>query len=341
MVRHPTLWLAVALAVALVAGCQQDEIRSYTVAKPEEDRMLGAILPHGDSTWFIKLTGPAGNVAEDKDAFDRFVDSLRFTDNADAPLGWTLPLGWTESQEKRKDRYATILVGKEHPLELTVTRLGREGQAANVLANVNRWRNQLALVPVTQEELANEVQERKLGADTLTLVDLTGRGGRKAAMAGPVVGDRMPPAVVNRRAELTYRTPERWKKVENSAMSQATFQVAEGGKTANVTVSSLGGGAGGLEANVNRWRGQVGLPPLSEADVRKLVTAIPVAGKECSYVDLAGATSRILAVLVPRDDATWFIKMTGPPELVGKEKKNFEAFAQSVRFDGGTGGKDG
>jgi hypothetical protein len=334
MVRHPIPWLVAVLAAALIAGCQQDEIRSYTVAKPEQDRLLGAILPHGDSTWYFKLMGADSAVSEHKDEFDRFVDSVRFTDNADAPIAWTLPNGWTTKNEKVEGSYATILVGKEHPLDLTVTRLGREGMAGSILANVNRWRNQLALPPVTQEELAHEVQERKLGADTLTLVNITGKRRGKAAMAGSVTGERMPPAVVNRRSELTYRTPEGWKKVENSAMSQATFQVADGGKTATVTITSLGGGAGGLEANINRWREQVGLPRLADEEVRKLVTPIPVAGKECSYVDLAGATSRILAVIVMRDDATWFIKMTGPPELVGKQKKNFEAFAQSVRFDG-------
>lgn len=337
MVRHPTPWHVVALAAALIAGCQQDEIRSYTVPKPEQNRLLGAILPHGDSTWFFKLMGPDGEVSEHKDEFDRFVDSVRFKDNADAPT-WTLPEGWTTREEKVKGSYATIMVGKGHPLDLTVTRLSREGMAGSILANVNRWRNQLALPAVTEEELPHEVTQRKLGGDTLTLVNMTGKGGKAAPMAGPVAGDRMPPAVVNRPSDLTYRKPEGWKKVENSAMSQATFQVTDGGKPASVTITSLGGGAGGLEANVNRWRGQIGLPPLPEAEVRKLVAPLVVAGKENSYVDLAGSTSRILAVIVPRDDATWFIKMTGPPELVGKEKKHFEDFAQSVRFDGGPGG---
>jgi hypothetical protein len=34
---------------------------------------------------------------------------------------------------------------------------------------------------------------------------------------------------------------------------------------------------------------------------------------------------------------TWFIKMRGPADLVGRQLAAFEAFLKSVRFDGGTG----
>ncbi len=47
-------------------------------------------------------------------------------------------------------------------------------------------------------------------------------------------------------------------------MRVASFEVSENGKTADVSVIPLGGMAGGDLANVNRWRGQVGLPPLAE-----------------------------------------------------------------------------
>ena len=50
-------------------------------------------------------------------------------------------------------------------------------------------------------------------------------------------------------------------------------------------------------------------------------------------------TRRILGVVVPRRGQTWFFKMTGPADLVDKQKPVFEAFLKSVRFDGGSGAK--
>src|SRR5262249_30916108 len=176
MVRIPLRPLLVGLAAALIVGCQQDEIRTYQVAKAEKTRLLGAILPHGDSTWFIKLSGVASQVGAHEAEFTAFLESLTFSDAADKPLAWKLPEDWQLDKGSRPGRYATILVGKKDALELTITKLGREGQASSVLANVNRWRNQLALAPVTNKDLASSTKELKVEAGVVTLVDLTATG---------------------------------------------------------------------------------------------------------------------------------------------------------------------
>src|SRR5262245_52047945 len=89
-------------AALLVAGCQQDEIQRYRAAKPEPPapaapeqtaapgekgsvRMLAAILPQGERSWFVKLVGPTDAVAPYTEAFEQFVRSLRLTGNADRP----------------------------------------------------------------------------------------------------------------------------------------------------------------------------------------------------------------------------------------------------------------
>ena len=45
----------------------------------------------------------------------------------------------------------------------------------------------------------------------------------------------------------------------------------------------------------------------------------------------------VLAAGLPHAGDTWFFKMTGPAELVGRQKSAFEAFVTSVKFDGGKG----
>jgi hypothetical protein len=66
-----------------------------------------------------------------------------------------------------------------------------------------------------------------------------------------------------------------------------------------------------------------------------------VDGEHGGYVDLTGpesaGASRILAVMVQRDGSTWFFKMRGPADLVGRQKNSFEAFVGSVRFTGREG----
>ncbi len=68
-----------------------------------------------------------------------------------------------------------------------------------------------------------------------------------------------------------------------------------------------------------------------------------VGGSPGQYVDLTGPESagglRILAVMVPREKTTWFFKMRGPADLVGRQKSAFEAFVGSVRFTGSEGPK--
>ena len=135
------LAVAVAGGLTLAAlGCQE-EIRRYEVPKPEPVaaeapklgqspvRMLVAMVPHGERTWFFKLVGPADTVGQQQEAFDRFVQSVRFTTQADKPLEWKVPDGWSAAGDAGKpaamiQRYATFHMGpSDQQGELTVTAL--------------------------------------------------------------------------------------------------------------------------------------------------------------------------------------------------------------------------
>jgi hypothetical protein len=345
-----------AIGLAL-CGCQNDEIQSYQVPKPEQSartakidlRLLAARFQPGDRTWFIKLMGPAQAVQEHKEAFDRFVQSVHFTDQAGKPIAWTVPDGWRE--EGGSDmRYATFRMGtKDAPLEATVVSLGRE--AGSLLDNVNRWRAQIGLGRTTEAELGSMSTEMKIHGVAATLVDMTGQGAGTMPKRPPVASGRGPLPGAPPRDEsepaLKYATPPGWKEVRPDRMSVAALQVADGDQLAKITVSPLGGPAGGLGANVNRWRGQIQLEPISEEDVRKQCKQLEIAGKPAQYIDLVGPENagrdqkRILAVILTRGDETWFFKMIGPAGLVGKQKSAFEAFVGSVRFLEGKGARDG
>jgi hypothetical protein len=107
-------------------------------------------------------------------------------------------------------------------------------------------------------------------------------------------------------------------------------------------VIPLGGMAGTDPANVNRWRGQVGLGPLAEAEVSKLAEKVSVGAESADLYDLAGTApgngeaQRILGVILHRDDTAWFFKMTGDAGLVEQQKPAFIAFLKTVSFSAST-----
>jgi hypothetical protein len=98
-----------------------------------------------------------------------------------------------------------------------------------------------------------------------------------------------------------------------------------------VNISMFPGDVGGLLANVNRWRAQVGLGAIGEAELDRNLT--PLAG-EAKLVDVTGADQpkRLVGAIVPRPGQTWFYKLTGPDKAVGQQKEAFVKFVQTVRY---------
>jgi hypothetical protein len=122
-------------------------------------------------------------------------------------------------------------------------------------------------------------------------------------------------------------------------MRAASFRVAgKDGKQADVSVIPLPGLAGSDLDNVNRWRGQVGLPGVSEAELAKLAQPVEIAGQPASLYEQAGSNAgsgdktNILAAITRRDGTAWFFKMTGEAALVTEQKPSFIEFLKSVSF---------
>ena len=150
--------------------------------------------------------------------------------------------------------------------------------------------------------------------------------------------DGLPMPDNNGQPSLQYTLPTGWEKKALSPMRVASFGISQDGKQADVSVIPLGGMAGTDPANVNRWRGQVGLGPLAEADVSKLAEKVSVGAEPANLYDLAGTApgngeaQRILGVILHRDDTAWFFKMTGDAGLVEQQKPAFIAFLKTILF---------
>ncbi len=150
----------------------------------------------------------------------------------------------------------------------------------------------------------------------------------------------MPAASRTGAPQLTWKTPDGWTEVPAGEMRVASFKIqGPDGKQADVSVIPLPGLSGSTDdANVNRWRGQVNLSPVSPDELKKSAESVQAAGQPAQLYDIAGTNpgsgnpERILGVIQHRDDAAWFFKMTGDANLVEQQKAAFTAFLNSVQF---------
>jgi hypothetical protein len=324
-------------AALLLAGCQEQEpIRSYDVPKetiavgpPEKQRLLAVMVPRENHVWFFKLMGNEQAVGEQAPVFDRYLASVRFTDQEREPLRWTVPEGWKQIPGAG-ELYARLRQdGKEPALEITVTKL--PPGAKDPRSNIDRWRGQLGLGPIGDDELNKLVGNVKVDGVESTRVDFLG-GARKRG--GPVFARGRP---------FRFTKPDDWDEQppdnRQGIHRPAVFLVRDGDHLAEVSVVPLAGDGGGAAANVNRWRRQLGLEPLEDAQIHKELRSLDVAGGKAPYVDLTGrdptGPQRVLGAWIVHGGRTWFIKMKGSPELVGKQQAAFEAFVSSIRFADG------
>jgi hypothetical protein len=140
-------------------------------------------------------------------------------------------------------------------------------------------------------------------------------------------------------AGFRYTVPADWE--EQPPKSQfvlGEFAIPGEGGTARLTLSSAGGG---IEANVERWRGQFKPGPNDPAPQESEIT---FDGKPGTLVELAGSYTdmfgggapsnnwQMLGVAVPMGPTNYFIKLTGPASTVTPRRDEFLKFVESARM---------
>jgi hypothetical protein len=137
------------------------------------------------------------------------------------------------------------------------------------------------------------------------------------------------------QSSLRWQAPPDWMAKQATAMRKGSYAIGDARASADLAITAFPGDVGGLAANVNRWRGQVGLPPVADSDMATATEAFDAHGLHFTLVDVAGPSpsgqQRILAALVPWQGATWFFKLTGPDALVEATKPAFMAFLGTVQ----------
>lgn len=132
---------------------------------------------------------------------------------------------------------------------------------------------------------------------------------------------------------VIWQAPEEWSQEVPGQFLTAAYSLPDGGR---VTVSKLGGDGGGLAANVNRWRGQVGLEPLADDKIggqpMKIVDSEE--GMLLYNLNPENATEEaegILAAVLPLASETWYFKFSGSSGILKKSSGTFMEFLRTVR----------
>ena len=140
------------------------------------------------------------------------------------------------------------------------------------------------------------------------------------------------------------KLPAGWSETPAAGSRAATFTiVGKDDQRAEAAVIAFPGMGGTDLQFVNLWRDQLGLAPLTDDDLPKLVQPLTIAGADGKLFDITGATKagadkpaeRIIVALQKQDGVSWFIKLTGHAALVEAQKPVFIGFLKTLKFHAG------
>lgn len=286
-------------------------------------------------------------------------------DGSKLPFEWKTPPGWIELPASSM-RVANFRPAGDERAECYLTMLG--GEAGGLTANINRWRSQLSLSGLSAADVerlpqapffgrqatvveATGTWKGMSGSDTkadwallgVALVDpngsvflkMTGPKETVAAqreafleLAASFSTDEHAAHSSSSAGGFTFELPNAWRRAEDKSSRALTFWAGEG-ESVECYVTVLGGQAGGELANVNRWRTQLGLDSVDQGAVDAF-SPFTMLGRPAHVIEIEGPASATYGLTCMGDDKSVFLKMTGPIELVRRQRSAMLAFAASL-----------
>jgi hypothetical protein len=174
-------------------------------------------------------------------------------------------------------------------------------------------------------------------------------GPHGAGMAGAPTRQKGPPRDITpagtlrdeKAAELAFQVPTEWEsQPASSPMRVSQFVVPGPGGDGEMVVFRFAGGAGGIEANVARWKGQFVPPEGKTIDDLTKTTTFDVGTLKVTLVDITGRYNaperpgspnmvdepdhRMIAAIVEGSGDPFFFKLLGPSKTVELWAKPFE-----------------
>ena len=152
---------------------------------------------------------------------------------------------------------------------------------------------------------------------------------------------------------LRYEPPQDWiEEPASSPMRVAQFRlprVAGDPEDGELVVFYFGGSGGTIEANLQRWIGQMEQPDGRPSFAVASTTAFDANGLDVTLLDVPGTyvaavrpgaaerldkpDFRLLAAVVETPVGPWFFKLTGPARTIARWDAAFGAFLRTARVE--------
>lgn len=364
--------LSIACLAIVITGCSEKQIEVQTVPVEESSyaffrdqqsgqspamqpaakvprRMIVGMFDQPTATWFFKANGSQKIVDAKQDQILELLRGVTF--EQDEPK-WKLPESWTVGPKKNGmfAPLATLIVDAKSNTQLTISSLGPN---QDLLANANRWRGQLGLDPLTQDQIGTEFA--KADGDEFYLFDAvgTGSGQMGGKSSAPFANKNAPFAnapFLQRQAmqakldagrtaanpDLQYEAPDGWKEGKSSSMVTARFtkkSAANPDKPTMITFTKMSAAVNNWSDNVQRWATQAG-QALTNDELIAATEEFKIGGQSSQLIELLdGSDQAIVAVMTINDQNAWFFKIIGDKESVSKELPAFRKLLKTIKFD--------
>ena len=363
--------VSIACLAVFVAGCSEKQIEVQTVPveqssygvfreaqtaqRPMEEtaekvprRMIVGMFDQPNATWFFKANGNEDVITAQQEQIREFLRGVTFEDNEPK---WEVPEGWTVGPKKTSmfAPRATLILDADSTTELTVSTLSPN---QDLLANANRWRGQLGLEPLTQDQIDTEFA--KADGDDFYLFDAVGTGsgqmagGRRPPFAnapflnrGAMPTEKQPLPKSNSGSGLDYDSPAGWSVTKSSGMVPSTRFTkkskveteADSSKPTLITLTRMSAAANNWPTNAQRWAGQAG-QTLTAAELKAATEELEIDGQPSQLIELLDGDPEmaIVAVMTVAGKDAWFFKLVGDKESVANEQATFRKLLNSIKF---------
>lgn len=348
--RLPKHVALIAVSVGLLAGCRKEEITSYRAPKDKEPPVVaskGARNPHGAGgdmrprsqpqlTW--KLPEGWSELGAGKMSLASFAIKA---DGGQAQVAVT-PLPNMAGRENeivnmwRAQFGQPALSAEDAAKQLQPTEVaGGQGKLFEVSGQAQGEKDTMRIVTAFLHRPDASWFFRLSGDDKIVasqkdkfvafVKSVEIKEGPAEAAPAVAAEDSVPSG-----PKMNWSVPEQWKQIAAGQMQIAKFAVPEKDSArAEVSVSVFPSDSGGTLANVNRWRGQLGLGPIAAADLGKTVTPLDPADSQTMLVDMKNNGKQLIGAIVPRGGQWFFYKLLGDEAAVTPQKVAFIAFAKS------------
>ena len=154
----------------------------------------------------------------------------------------------------------------------------------------------------------------------------------KEAPAAPAVQMQAPqPATSNDGVPFTAEMPDTWTEKPGAGMRIVSYSIE--GSSIDFYLISLS--MGDVTSNVNRWRGQIGLPPATPEQIASGLQPFQVDDHAVDYIELYNPDSGkgIIAAIMDLAPNYWYFTAKGSVEELQANAADIKTFLESMKLN--------